>query len=69
MFVYYRGPKPLGFPKYYTLSPFFSLNPIHMHDFHYDLYPDGSRIFIPSPDFHLQVQVQLSKYLRDISAH
>lgn len=47
------------------LSVFLSLNPIHTHTFHYDLYPEGSKIFISSPDLPLQIQCS-SRYLRDI---
>lgn len=36
--------------------------------FHYDLYLDGSKISISSPDFHLEIQIELFRYLRNISA-
>lgn len=50
------------------LSLFFSLNPTHIHYLYYDLYPDGSKIFICSLNLHLQNQTQRRRYLRDTSA-
>lgn len=68
--MYSQSSKPLFYASLsITLETLlFSSHHSYIHDFHYDLHPDGSSIFISSPDFHLQIQTKLSRYLRIISA-